>query len=86
MSRGHGNVGPSKFSNKIEKVDESYKTSSSHTMAIAKPVRALAIISAVLFLYLIYQVSKSPPYVRGPGDLEQALPNEPTLEGSVINR
>ena len=52
-------------------------------MAVAKPVRALAVVSAVLFLYLIYQVFRTPPQINGPGDLEKALPNEPTLEGNV---
>ena len=52
-------------------------------MAIPKPLRALAIVSAFLFFYLIFQIFKRPPIINGPGDLEEAIPNEPTLEGRV---
>ena len=50
-------------------------------MAIPKPLRALAIVSGLLFFYLVFQVSKKPPKINGPGDLEQELPHEPMLEG-----
>lgn len=54
-------------------------------MAIPKPLRALAIVSAFLFFYLIFQIFKKPPIIHGPGDLEQELPNEPMLEGKTIH-
>lgn len=53
-------------------------------MAIAKPVRALAIVSLVLGFFLLYQVFKSPARINGPGDLEKELPNEPMLEGTRL--
>ncbi len=52
-------------------------------MAVPKPLRALAIVSAFLFLYLVFQVLKSLPTIHGPGDLEQGIPNEPTLKGKA---
>lgn len=50
-------------------------------MAVSKPLRALAVVSTFLLIYLVLQVFKSPPPISGPGDLEQEIPNEPTLEG-----
>ena len=52
-------------------------------MALAKPVRALAVISLTLLLFLLYEINKKPPEVSGPGDLEQELPNEPMNERSL---
>ena len=52
-------------------------------MAIPKPLRALAIVSGLLFFYLVFQVSRKPPKINGPGDLEQELPHEPMLEGTT---
>ncbi|CAF9936680.1 MAG: hypothetical protein ALECFALPRED_006949 [Alectoria fallacina] len=49
-------------------------------MAIPKPLRALAIISAFFVFYLLFQAFPTPPTVHGPGDLEHELPNEPTLQ------
>ena len=53
-------------------------------MAIPKPLRALAIISAFLLFYLLFQAFKTPPAIHGPGDLEHELPNEPTLQGTTF--
>jgi len=50
-------------------------------MAVAKPVRVLGVVTAILFFYLIFQVFKKPEELHGPGDLEKELPNEPMLEG-----
>jgi len=50
-------------------------------MAVAKPVRALGVVSAILFIYLVFQIFGKP---HGPGDLEKGLPNEPMLEGEHI--
>ncbi len=55
-------------------------------MAIPRPLRALAIMTAFLFLYLVFQVFRRAPSIAGPGDLEQELPNEPTLEGTDASR
>ena len=52
-------------------------------MAIAKPVRGLALISLLLLTFLIYLVSKSPPQVNGPGDLEHEMPNDPMNDGGI---
>lgn len=52
-------------------------------MAIPKPLRALAIVSAFLFFYLVIQIFRGPPIINGPGDLEQELPDEPTLQGDT---
>ena len=51
------------------------------TMVVAKPVRGLAVVSAVLFLFLVYQAFKSPSQRYGPGELEKEMPNEPMLQG-----
>ena len=50
---------------------------------IPKPLRALAIVSAFLFFYLVFQIFKKPPIIHEPGDLEHELPNEPMLEGRI---
>ena len=55
-------------------------------MAIPKPVRALAIVSAFLFFYLVFQIFRTAPPPGGPGDLEKELPNEPMLEGTTCFR
>lgn len=81
MSIGHRNDDLSKFKNIKKKANEGFSASDLRAMAIAKPVRALAVVSAILFVYLIYVVFKPSQDVNGPGALEQALPNEPTLEG-----
>lgn len=51
-------------------------------MAIPKPLRALAITSAFLLFYLVFQSLRSPPSLHGPGDLEKELSDEPMLEGT----
>lgn len=55
-------------------------------MAIPKPLRALAIVTAFLLFYLVYQSFKTPPPIHGPGDLEKGIPDEPTLEGNSKQR
>ena len=55
-------------------------------MAIPRPLRALAIVTAFLFLYLVIQIFRRAPSIPGPGNLEHELPNEPTLEGTDANR
>ena len=52
-------------------------------MAIPKPLRALAIVSAFLFFFLVFQLFKKPSLPGSSGDLEQPLPNEPTAEGTA---
>ena len=51
-------------------------------MAIPRPLRALAIVSAFLFFFLVFQIFRRAPSIPGPGDLEHELPNEPMLEGN----
>ena len=55
-------------------------------MAIPRPLRALAIVTGFLFLYLVVQIFRRAPSIPGPGDLEQEMPNEPTLEGTDASR
>ena len=52
-------------------------------MAIAKPVRALAVVSVLLFCYLLFLVFKQTPITKGPGDLEQPIPDEPMYKGRL---
>ena len=53
-------------------------------MAVAKPVRALAAVCLFLVVYLLYLVRQSPPQIRGPGDLEHEMLNDPMNEGVVL--
>lgn len=53
-------------------------------MAVAKPVRALAAVCLLLVVYLLYLVRQSPPQIRGPGDLEHEMLNDPMNEGEFL--
>ena len=53
----------------------------SFSMAIAKPVRALALASVVLVCYLVFTIFKKPPEIHDSPNLEQGLPDEPMLKG-----
>ncbi|MCJ1278987.1 hypothetical protein MMC21_006808 [Puttea exsequens] len=47
---------------------------------IPKPLRALAIVSAFLFFFLVFQMFRVTPSIQGPGDLEKEWSKEPMLE------
>ena len=49
-------------------------------MAIARPIRALAVVSALLFFYLIFLVLRPTP-TDGGEDLENPIPDEPMYKG-----
>ncbi len=54
-------------------------------MAIAKPVRALAVISVLLFCYLLFLVFKQTSGVKESEFLEQPIPDEPMYKGKPLD-
>ena len=50
-------------------------------MAIAKPIRALALVSLGLLVFFLYQITQKPIEIHGPGDLEKEMPNDPMKDG-----
>lgn len=49
-------------------------------MTVPRLVRVLGILSFVLFLYLVLQIFKSPPHIRGPGEKLLEMTKDPNLE------
>jgi hypothetical protein len=47
-------------------------------------MRLLAILSAFLFVYLIFQIFKTPPLLRGPGEKLLEMTKDPNLERMLI--
>ena len=58
-----------------------WPASGSRIMAVAKPARILALVSIILFITLLSQIFRAPPQIKGPGDLEQPMSDEPMNEG-----
>jgi mannosyltransferase len=49
-------------------------------MAIARPVRALALLAVILWCFFVYQVLKPSPGLRGPGDRYINFERDPNLD------
>ncbi len=81
MNNDYGNDDPLKSRIQKREANEGLGNPLPPAMAIARPVRVLTIVSGLLFFYLVFQIFKMPPRIRGPGDLEQEMPNEPMLIG-----
>ena len=44
-------------------------------MAFPKPLRALAVLSLILFIFMIFQLFRTPPTIHKPGKGEDAVPD-----------
>ncbi|KAI9879326.1 MAG: hypothetical protein M1830_008847 [Pleopsidium flavum] len=49
-------------------------------MAIAKPVRALAIVLSLVFFYFVFQIFRSPPSLEAPGGKSDVTTRDPNLD------
>lgn len=52
-------------------------------MAIAKPVRALAVVSVLLLCYLLVLVFRQAPITKESESLEQPISDEPMYKGKL---
>jgi mannosyltransferase len=49
-------------------------------MAIARPIRALALAAVLMWCFFLYQIFKPAAPVRGPGEQFQNLERDPNLD------
>lgn len=56
-----------------------------HIMALAKPVRALALVSGLVLFFLVIQIFRSPPSISRPKGFTEELEREPNLERMLFH-